>query len=68
MSSALPPTDESGFDLYADQRGRIVGTMVSIIVITIASVALRFLSRQLSRAGLWVRTSFWTVTDWEFGV
>lgn len=55
MSAALPPTNDPGFDLYADQRGRIIGTMVAIFVITTTAVALRFLSRKLSRAGLWVR-------------
>lgn len=43
-------------DLYASERGRIMGTSIALFVITPTVVALRFLSRKLSRAGLWVRT------------
>ena len=55
MSSTLPPHHDPGFDIRADQRGRIIGSMVAIILVTVTSVALRFLSRKLSRAGFWVR-------------
>lgn len=51
---SAPPSNDPHFDIHANQRGRIIGTMVSLYVITTASVALRFLSRKLSRAGLWV--------------
>ena len=51
-----PPLGKPGFDLHADQRGRIIGSCVAIIVLTITFVILRLLSRRLSRAGLWVRT------------
>lgn len=56
MSSAVPPSNDPGFNVYADQRDRIIGTMVSIYVITTTFVALRFLSRKLSNAGFWVRS------------
>lgn len=42
-----------GINIHADQRGRIIGSSVAILVITLTSVALRLLSRRLSRAGLW---------------
>jgi len=55
MSSNSPPHGRPGFDINADQRGRIMGSCVSIIVISITFVVLRMLSRKLSRAGYWVR-------------
>ncbi|KAL8677575.1 MAG: hypothetical protein Q9186_006009 [Xanthomendoza sp. 1 TL-2023] len=48
-----PPLDKPGFDLYADQRGRMVGSLVSFIVLTTIFVVLRLLSRKLARAGFW---------------
>ena len=51
-----PPYGKPGFDINGDQRGRIVGTCVAIIVITTTFVFLRLLSRKLSKAALWVRT------------
>ncbi|KAG6986724.1 hypothetical protein G7Y79_00073g098230 [Physcia stellaris] len=47
------PFGEPGFDVNGDQRGRIIGANVSIIVITTVFVCLRLLSRKLSRAGFW---------------
>ena len=47
-----PPVGE---DIYADQRGRIIGSCVAIFVITDIFVLLRFVSRKLARAGYWVR-------------
>jgi len=51
MSAATAPGDG---DIHGDQRGRIIGTMVALLIITPGTVALRFLSRKLSRAGFWV--------------
>ena len=45
----------SDADTQEDQRGRIIGCSVAILVITITVVFLRLLSRKLSRAGIWVR-------------
>ncbi|KAI4187695.1 MAG: hypothetical protein L6R41_002641 [Letrouitia leprolyta] len=47
------PLDKPDFDLYADQTGRIIGSLSAILVITTLSVALRLLSRKLARAGFW---------------
>lgn len=55
MSTDLAPIGKPGFDLYADQRGRIIGTCAAIISLTFIFVFLRLLSRKLSRAGYWVR-------------
>lgn len=54
MPSYNPPVGKLGFDPHADQRGRIIGSNVAIIALTIIFVALRLLSRKLSRAGFWV--------------
>ena len=56
MSADLPPVGKPGFDLYADQRGRIIGSLAAIITLTVIFVFLRLLSRKLSRAGFWVRS------------
>ena len=53
---SAPLDDSHPVDLHADERGRIIGTMVSIIVITTLAVVLRFMSRKLARAGFWVRS------------
>ena len=50
----MSPDHPHGFDIHADERGRIIGSMVSIIVLTTLAVMLRFLSRKLARAGFWV--------------
>lgn len=55
MSSDVPPLGEPGFDLYADQRGRIIGSLTSMIILTTLFTFLRLLSRRLARAGFWVR-------------
>lgn len=55
MSSEAPSLDRPGFDLYANQQGRIIGSLTAILIITTLSVALRLLSRKLARAGFWVR-------------
>ncbi|KAL8955608.1 MAG: hypothetical protein Q9193_006603 [Seirophora villosa] len=53
MSADVPPTGEPGFDLEANQQGRIIASGVAFIVLTTAFVSLRLLSRRLSRARLW---------------
>ncbi|KAL9003497.1 MAG: hypothetical protein Q9188_003638 [Gyalolechia gomerana] len=53
MSSYQAPLDKRGFDLHADQRGRIIGSLTAIVVITTIVVALRLLSRRVARAGFW---------------
>lgn len=55
MSSldGLPLTD-STMDIYADQRGRILGSSIAIFIITDAFVVLRLVSRKLAQAGYWV--------------
>ncbi|KAF6223058.1 hypothetical protein HO133_001110 [Letharia lupina] len=50
MSTDTPPP---GLDLYADQRGRVIGSCAAIISLTFIFVFLRLLSRKLSRAGFW---------------
>lgn len=55
MSTEGNPLDKPGFNLYADQRGRIIGSCAAILSLTIIFVFLRLLSRKLSRAGYWVR-------------
>ena len=42
-----------GFDLYADRGPRIMAVNVALIVLSGIAVLLRFMSRILSRAGLW---------------
>ena len=54
-SNAGLPVDTSNIDIHADQRGRIIGTCVALIVVTDAFVVLRLVSRKLARAGYWVR-------------
>ena len=55
----VPPIGKPGFDLHADQRGRIIGSYAAIITLTIIFVFLRLLSRKLSRAGYWVSSKSW---------
>lgn len=55
MSATAPaPQGQAGFDIHADQRGRIIGTSVAVFVLTDCFVGLRLLSRKLARAGYWV--------------
>lgn len=53
----VAPVGNPGFDINGDQRGRIIGSCVSIIAITVLFVFLRLLSRKLSKAGFWVSGS-----------
>lgn len=43
-----------GFNLYADQGDKILGSMIALIVLASTFVALRLASRHLARAGFWV--------------
>ncbi|KAL8847939.1 MAG: hypothetical protein Q9221_007004 [Calogaya cf. arnoldii] len=65
MSLDTPPLDDPTFDLYADQRGRIVGSSTAFIVLTTVIVALRLLSRKLAHAGFWWDDHF-AVIAWAF--
>ena len=47
-------TPSAGADIYADQRGRIIGSYTATISLTFVFVFLRLLSRKLSGAGYWV--------------
>ncbi|KAL8958011.1 MAG: hypothetical protein Q9183_005920, partial [Haloplaca sp. 2 TL-2023] len=47
------PLDDPNFDLHADQRGRLIGSLTSMIILTTVFTALRLVSRKLARAGLW---------------
>lgn len=71
-SSGPPPAallDKPGFHLHADQGDKIVGTMITLIVLASTFVVLRLISRHLARAGFWVsEILFWaenkrTLTD-----
>ena len=54
--SGPPPAllNKPGFNLYADQGDKILGTMIALIVLASIFVALRLISRHLARAGFWV--------------
>lgn len=43
-----------GFNMYADQGDKILGSMIALIVLATTFVALRLASRHLARAGFWV--------------
>ncbi|CAF9941740.1 hypothetical protein IMSHALPRED_002872 [Imshaugia aleurites] len=51
----IPPAilHQPGFNLYDDQGGTIVGTMIALIVLASTFVVLRMTSRCLARAGFW---------------
>ncbi|KAI4169093.1 MAG: hypothetical protein LQ343_005956 [Gyalolechia ehrenbergii] len=53
MATDTASLDQPGFDLYANQQGRIIATSAALIILTAVFVLLRLLSRRLSRAGLW---------------
>ncbi|KAI4188042.1 MAG: hypothetical protein L6R41_002419 [Letrouitia leprolyta] len=53
MSEETVPLNKPGFDLYANQKGRIIAASAALIVLTTVFVLLRLLSRRLSRVGLW---------------
>lgn len=47
---------QPGFDMYANQGGSLVATMIALIVLSTSFLLLRLLSRNVARAGYWVRT------------
>lgn len=49
-SMSGPP---AGLNLHADQGGKILGTMIALIVLASTFVVLRLTSRHLARAGFW---------------
>ncbi|KAL8645707.1 MAG: hypothetical protein Q9226_007179 [Calogaya cf. arnoldii] len=65
MSLDTPPLDDPSFDLYGDQRSRIIGSSTAFIVLTTVIVALRLLSRKLAYAGFWWDDHF-AVIAWAF--
>lgn len=54
MATDAPPIGQPGFNLYADQKGRILGSMIALLVLSTTFVMLRLLSRKLSKAGFWL--------------
>ena len=52
MANTPPP----GIDLNANQQGRLVSSMIALIVLPTTFVILRLISRRVSRAGYWVRS------------
>ena len=58
MAGTPPP----GIDLYANQGGRLVASMIALIVLPTLFVIARLISRRVSHAGYWVRISSTTLT------
>ena len=54
MALELPPVDDTKFDLHANQGPRLIGTSVILLILPTIFVALRLVSRKLSKAGFWV--------------
>ena len=54
MAIDAPPVGQPGFNLHADQQGRIVGSMVTLLILSTSFVMLRLLSRKFSKAGVWL--------------
>ena len=52
MAEAPPP----GIDLDANQQGRLVSSMIALIILPTIFVIFRLISRKVSRAGYWVRS------------
>ena len=52
MATEAPPIGP-GFDLYADQSGRLKSANVALIILPTIFVVLRLASRKVSRAGYW---------------
>ena len=49
----MADTPPSGIDLNADQGPRLVGSMVTLIVLPTLFVIARLVSRKVARAGYW---------------
>ena len=54
MTAVAPPIGRAGFDLYANEGSRVIGSQATLLVLSTTFVALRLLSRKLSGAGFWV--------------
>lgn len=58
----LTPPDavvhQPGFNLYADQEGKILGAMIALIILGSTFVILRLTSRHVARVGFWVSETF----------
>ena len=52
-TGAMADTPPSGIDLNADQGPRLVGSMVTLIVLPTLFVVARLVSRKVARAGYW---------------
>ena len=52
MATEAPPIGP-GFDLYADQSGRLKSANIALIILPTIFVVLRLVSRKVSRAGYW---------------
>ena len=55
--SSGPPAsvlNRPGYNINADQGDKILGTMITLIVLASTFVSLRLISRYLARAGFWV--------------
>ena len=52
MATAAPLIGP-GFDLYADQSGRLKSANIALLILPSIFVALRLVSRKVSRAGYW---------------
>ena len=52
MSSHLVPLSPS--ELAQDRRGEVIGASVALLILPTLAVALRLLSRWMSRASFWV--------------
>ena len=52
MDQVAPP----GIDLEANQQGRLVSSMIALIILPTIFVILRLISRKVSQAGYWVRS------------
>ena len=54
----LTPPDavvhQPGFNLYADQEGKVLGAMIALIILGSTFVILRLTSRHIARVGFWV--------------
>ena len=59
MSWPLVPLSPS--ELAQDRRGEVIGASAALLILPTLAVALRLLSRWISRAGFWV--SYLTYSD-----
>ena len=55
MAEHMLPPVPPGIDLKANQGPRVMGSMITFIVLPTIFVALRLVSRKVAQAGYWVR-------------